>query len=79
VGNDLALRAMVALQMLGARFRSRLERDDGQALAEYALIMAVIGVAVVIGAGVLFRTAIITAFNNATQCLSTAPASGGPC
>ncbi len=43
--------------------------EKGQTLAEYGLIMAVIAVAVVITAVTLFRTAIITAFNSATNCL----------
>ncbi len=47
--------------------------EKGQTLAEYGLIMAVIAVAVVITAVTLFRTAIITAFNSATNCLD------GPC
>ncbi len=50
----------------------RIETSDeqGQTLAEYGLIMAVIAVAVVITAVTLFRTAIIGAFNSATGCLS---------
>ena len=43
--------------------------EKGQTLAEYGLIMAVIAVAVVITAVTLFRGAIITAFNSATNCL----------
>ena len=43
--------------------------EEGQTLAEYGLIMAVIAVAVVITAVTLFRGAIITAFNSATNCL----------
>ena len=43
--------------------------ENGQTLAEYGLIMAVIAVAVVITAVTLFRGAIITAFNSATGCL----------
>ncbi|MCH8949150.1 MAG: Flp family type IVb pilin [Chloroflexi bacterium] len=43
--------------------------EKGQTLAEYGLIMAVIAVAVVITAVTLFRGAIITAFNSATDCL----------
>lgn len=48
---------------------NRLKDEDGQTLAEYGLIMAVIAVAVVITAIVLFRDAIISAFNSATNCL----------
>ena len=43
--------------------------EKGQTLAEYGLIMAVIAVAVVITAVTLFRGAIVTAFNSATNCL----------
>ena len=43
--------------------------EKGQTLAEYGLIMAVIAIAVVITAVTLFRTAIIAAFNSATNCL----------
>lgn len=43
--------------------------EKGQTLAEYGLIMAVIAVAVVVTAVTLFRGAIITAFNSATNCL----------
>jgi len=46
--------------------------DKGQTLAEYGLIMAVIAVAVVVTAVTLFRGAIITAFNSATNCLDGA-------
>ena len=46
--------------------------DNGQTLAEYGLIMAVIAVAVVVTAVTLFRGAIITAFNSATGCLDGA-------
>lgn len=47
----------------------RVSEENGQTLAEYGLIMAVIAVAVVITAVTLFRGAIITAFNSATGCL----------
>jgi Flp pilus assembly pilin Flp len=47
----------------------RMPEEKGQTLAEYGLIMAVIAVAVVITAVTLFRGAIITAFNKATDCL----------
>jgi Flp pilus assembly pilin Flp len=49
--------------------QARVEDEDGQTLAEYGLIMAVIAVAVVVAAVVAFRGAIVTAFNNATGCL----------
>jgi len=47
----------------------QVSKENGQTLAEYGLIMAVIAVAVVITAVTLFRGAIITAFNSATGCL----------
>jgi Flp pilus assembly pilin Flp len=63
--NEALLRVLTGWQGLQAR----LSDEEGQTLAEYGLIMAVIAVAVVITAVVLFRTAIITAFNSATNCL----------
>ena len=62
---DLVLRVLVALQGVEAKTRD----EEGQTLAEYGLIMAVIAVAVVIVAVVAFRTAIISAFSSATNCL----------
>ena len=62
---ELVLRALVAIQGIDARVRD----EDGQTLAEYGLIMAVIAVAVVIAAVVAFRGAIVSAFNQATDCL----------
>ena len=52
--------------------RIEISDEKGQTLAEYGLIMAVIAIAVVITAVTLFRTAIITAFNSATNCLDGA-------
>jgi Flp pilus assembly pilin Flp len=72
--NEVALRLLVAWQGLKARF----EDEHGQTLAEYGLIMAVIAVAVVVAAGVAFRSAIIGAFDGATECISGA-GSTGPC
>ena len=63
--NDALLRVLVGWHGLQARTKD----EDGQTLAEYGLIMAVIAVAVVITAVTLFRGAIITAFNSATNCL----------
>jgi Flp pilus assembly pilin Flp len=62
---ELALRALVALKGL----ESKLTDEEGQTLAEYGLIMAVIAVAVIVGAGIAFRSAIVGAFNDATDCL----------
>jgi Flp pilus assembly pilin Flp len=69
----LSVWVLVALRDL----QSRISDDEGQTLAEYGLIMAVIAVAVVVAAGVLFRNAIIGAFNSATNCLSAASTSAG--
>jgi len=63
--NEALLRVVTGWNELQAR----LSDEAGQTLAEYGLIMAVIAVAVVVTAVVLFRTAIITAFNSATDCL----------
>ena len=70
---NLALRVLVALQGIEATTRD----EDGQTLAEYGLIMAVIAVAVVVAAGVAFRGAIIGAFGSATDCLNKASSSAG--
>jgi Flp pilus assembly pilin Flp len=63
--NELALRVFAAIRGLS----DKLEDEEGQTLAEYGLIMAVIAVAVIVAAGVAFRDAIATAFNDATACL----------
>ena len=62
---ELALRALVAVKLLQAKTQD----EEGQTLAEYGLIMAVIAVLVVVTAVVAFRDAIVTAFNSATNCL----------
>jgi len=63
---NLALRVFVALQGL----ESKVKDEEGQTLAEYGLIMAVIAVAVIAAAAVAFRQGIINAFTSATTCLS---------
>jgi Flp pilus assembly pilin Flp len=63
---ELALRVLVALQGI----ESKVTDEEGQTLAEYGLIMAVIAIAVVVAAVVAFRGAIVSAFNGATKCLS---------
>lgn len=75
--NELALRVFVALKSIGHAIESRLQDEDGQTLAEYGLIMAVIAVAVVVAAGVAFRGAIVGAFSSATNCLNKASSSAG--
>jgi Flp pilus assembly pilin Flp len=49
--------------------QARLSEEKGQTLAEYGLIMAVIAVAVIATAVIVFRGAIIGAFDAATACL----------
>ncbi len=63
--NEALLRALTGWHEL----RIRLQDEEGQTLAEYGLIMAVIAVAVVVSAVVVFRGAIVTAFNGAVDCL----------
>ncbi len=67
--NKFAVWILVALRDL----QSRVSDEEGQTLAEYGLIMAVIAVAVIAAAAVAFRGAIISAFQGATTCL------GGSC
>jgi Flp pilus assembly pilin Flp len=62
---ELVLRALEAFKGL----ESRMQDEEGQTLAEYGLIMAVIAVAVVVAAVVAFRVQIINAFNSAADCL----------
>ena len=75
--NELALRVFVALKGIGQSLESKFQDEEGQTLAEYGLIMAVIAVAVVVAAGVAFRGAIIGAFSAATDCLNAASSSAG--
>jgi pilus assembly protein Flp/PilA len=75
--NELSLRAWMAIKGLANAIESKFQDEEGQTLAEYGLIMAVIAVAVVVAAGVAFRGAIIGAFDSATDCLSTASSSAG--
>ncbi len=68
--STLALRLFVALKTLGQTIESAVKDEEGQTLAEYGLIMAVIAVAVVVAAGIAFRDAITGAFNSASNCLN---------
>ena len=63
--NDALLRVLAGWHGLQARAQD----EEGQTLAEYGLIMAVIAVAVVVTAVIAFRTAIVNAFNGAIDCL----------
>ena len=64
--NDAALRMLSALQGLTQRF----QREDGQTLAEYSLIVTTIAVAVVVLSVIVFRDAIAGAFNSVLPCLT---------
>ena len=66
---QLALRMYLGLNRLVERARD----EEGQTLAEYGLIMAVVAVSVMVIAAVAMRGGIINAFNNASTCL------GGSC
>ena len=63
--NEALLRALTGWQNL----QTRMKDEDGQTLAEYGLIMAVIAVAVVVIAVTVFRDAIVLAFEGAVDCL----------
>ena len=63
--NEAILRALTGWQEL----RIRLSDEEGQTLAEYGLIMAVIAVVVVTTAVIVFRDAIIVAFQSSVSCL----------
>lgn len=63
--NEALLRALIGWR----EFRIRLQDEDGQTLAEYGLIMAVIAIAVVVTAVIAFRDAIADAFNASIDCL----------
>jgi Flp pilus assembly pilin Flp len=63
--NEALLRILTAWHGLQARAQD----EEGQTLAEYGLIMAVIAVATVILAVTVFRNAIEGAFTAATNCL----------
>jgi Flp pilus assembly pilin Flp len=67
---NLVLRALVALQGLESHLQQKVQDEDGQTLAEYGLIMAVIAVAVIVAAAVAFKTAIVNSFKSATNCLA---------
>jgi Flp pilus assembly pilin Flp len=68
---NLALRALLTIQAI----ENSVKDEEGQTLAEYGLIMAVIAMAVVLAAGVAFRGALTGAFSSATSCLNKASAS----
>ena len=63
--NEALLRVLTGWQEL----RNRLSDEEGQTLAEYGLIMAVIAVVVITTAVLFFRDEIVAVFNRATDCL----------
>ena len=65
------------MKSIGHALEAKFQDEEGQTLAEYGLIMAVIAVAVVVAAGVAFRGAIIGAFSAATNCLNKASSTAG--
>lgn len=58
--------ALSAAAMLGAMARG----ERGQTLAEYSLLLTLIGVGVVVPTMLLFRTALAGAFSSATDCMT---------
>jgi Flp pilus assembly pilin Flp len=60
---QLALRLYLGIQNIVTSSQD----EEGQTLAEYGLILAVVAVAVVVAAAVAFKDGIISAFNSATQ------------
>jgi Flp pilus assembly pilin Flp len=62
--NEALLRLLVRLHGL----RVRPETERGQTLAEYALLMGVISVAVVVGGLVVLRSAIVEAWDALPHC-----------
>ena len=63
--NEALLRVLAGWHSLQAGTKD----ESGQTLAEYALILAVIAMAVVITSVVAFRENIIAAFDSTTDCL----------
>jgi Flp pilus assembly pilin Flp len=63
--NEALLRILTGWHGLQARAQD----EEGQTLAEYGLIMAVIAIATVVLAVTVFRNAIVGAFEAGTNCL----------
>ena len=64
--NDAALRMLIALQGL----TGKLQREEGQTLAEYSLIVTTIAVAVVVLSVSSSATRSAAAFNSVIPCLT---------
>jgi Flp pilus assembly pilin Flp len=54
---------------LVACVHGRLATERGQTLAEYGLILTLVAVGVVIPTMIIFRDALASAFNSATDCI----------
>ena len=63
---NLALRTFIVLRRVVADAND----DDGQTLAEYGLIISLVGVAAMITGVIVFRGALVDAFNSASDCLN---------
>ncbi len=64
--NQALVRLLVGLHSL----RRRSDTERGQTLAEYGLILAVLAVTVVVGGLVVFRGAIVEAWDALPHCLA---------
>ena len=62
--NEALLRLIAGVQALGSKGAN----ERGQTLAEYGLILAVVAVAVVVGAVIAFRGALLDTYNDVTHC-----------
>jgi Flp pilus assembly pilin Flp len=73
--NELILRMFAAVQ----NFRVTTDDERGQTLAEYGLIISVIGVAVVVVGIYTFRASIVSAFGSASSCLNAGTSGASTC
>lgn len=64
--NQALLRLLVGLHSL----RRGPQAERGQTMAEYGLLLAVIATAVVVGGVVLFRAAIVEAWDSYVRCFA---------
>ena len=64
----LALRMFIAMRGVVANAND----EDGQTLAEYGLIISLVGVAAMVTGVIVFRGVLVDAFNSATNCLNGA-------
>lgn len=63
--NEALLRVLTGWQNLQARMTD----EEGQTLAEYGVLLAVVAAFIAAGVLIVFRGAIVTAFDAATACL----------